>query len=61
MVTALYWAGEAYFKAEDYEQSYKFFSRLVDEFASRRGARMWVTYARGRLTHSEFDAFREKE
>lgn len=53
----LYWAGDAYLKANNAKKSYQMFKRLIWDFPEEK----WAKYARGRLTAPVFDRIAEEE
>ncbi len=54
---ALYWAGDAYLKANDALKSYQMFKRVIWDFPDSK----WAKFARGRLTAPIFDRIAEME
>jgi len=49
--SSLFWAGESYFKARNYEKAFRMYKRTTWDFPDSR----WAKWARGRLTAREFD------
>jgi TolA-binding protein len=54
---ALYWAGDAYLKANDALKSYQMFKRCIWDYPDTK----WAKFARGRLTAPIFDRIAEME
>jgi len=54
---ALYWAGDAFLKANNALRSYQMFKRLIWDYPEEK----WAKYARGRLTAPVFDRIAEQE
>ena len=49
--SSLFWAGESYFKARDFEKAFQMYKRSTWDFPETR----WAKWARGRLTAREFE------
>jgi len=54
---ALYWAGDAYLKANNALKSYQMFKRCIWDYSETK----WAKFARGRLTAPIFDRIAEME
>ncbi|MDA0837841.1 MAG: tetratricopeptide repeat protein [Planctomycetota bacterium] len=54
---ALYWAGDAYLKANEALKAYQMFKRVIWDFPEEK----WAKFARGRLTAPVFDRISEQE